>query len=95
MSLRAPVKIDGQAAAACGLCVLAMAYDYGSIEPSTSTQNSSLLSRALSPSTSATPMSTGSSSIGLGFGEKEKEKAHLGFTGFAEMLDPLICLLSP
>jgi len=74
-----------------------MAYDYGSIEPSTSTQNSSLLSRALSPSTSATPMSTGSSSIGLGFGEKEKEKekAHLGFTGFAEMLDPLLCLLSP
>ena len=91
MSLHAPVKIDSQAAAACDLCVLAMAYGYDSIEPSTFTQNSSPLS--CTPSASMTPMSTGSSSIGLGF--REKEKAHLGFTGFAEMLDPLICQLSP
>src|SRR6266702_42913 len=80
MSLHAPVKIDSQATAACKQCVLAMAYSYNSIEPSTLTQNSSQLSCA--PSASVTPMSIGCSSIGLGF--REKEKVHLGSVATAQ-----------
>jgi P-type Ca2+ transporter type 2C len=74
-SRRSVITSKAQAAAACGLRVIAMAYGFGSVEAAESV--SSLPSRASSPSLSATN------------GHADKEKgAHLVFAGFAAMLDP-------
>lgn len=78
-SMRSSIAGKAQAAAARGLRVLAMAYGYGSVEPSA--HNSSVPSRTSSPSPNVQ-----SGSNGHGFAEREK--AHLVFAGFAAMLDP-------